>query len=143
MKTDIFKTFWKLDYFEILWKFWNFMKFLKILNFKIFIFFILEFWNFMIFFNIFLKNLKFYEIFENYIVNLPEMSNRQNSGVIFRFSKVRLGSVLLWQRVLLRSDWGMSNAYYPMKLIDFCMKYDKAINSLIHKASLAKIRPFF
>ena len=44
MKTDIFKTFWKLDYFEI---FWNLVKILKILNFKILIFFILEFWNFM------------------------------------------------------------------------------------------------
>ena len=39
--------------------------------------------------------MKFYEIFEIYIVNLTEMTNRQNSGVIFRFSKVRLGSVLL------------------------------------------------
>jgi hypothetical protein len=29
--------------------------------------------------------MKFYEIFEIYIVNLPEMSNRQNWGVIFRF----------------------------------------------------------
>jgi hypothetical protein len=64
-------------------------------------------------------------------VNLPEMTNRQNSGVIFRFGKVRLGSVLLLQRVLLRSDsytkksyWGMSNAYYPMKLTDICMKYE-------------------
>ena len=59
---------------------------------------------------------------------LPEMTNRQNSdgaGVLFRFDKVRLG------RLLLRSDsytrksyWGMSNAYYPMKLIGFCMKYN-------------------
>ena len=24
-----------------------------------------------------------------------------------------------------KSYWGMSNAYYPMKLIDFCMKYNK------------------
>ena len=68
------------------------------------------------------------------------MTNRQNSdgaGVIFRFGKVRLGRVLLQrvilrQRVLLRFDsytkksyWGMSNAYYPMKLIDLCMKYNK------------------
>ena len=29
-----------------------------------------------------------------YIVTLPEMTNRQNSGVIFRFGKVRLRSVL-------------------------------------------------
>ena len=48
--------------------------------------------------------MKFYEIFEIYIVNLPEMSNRQNWGVIFRFDKVWLGSLLLRQRVLLRSD---------------------------------------
>jgi hypothetical protein len=40
--------------------------------------------------------MKFYEIFEIYIVNLTEMTNRQNSGVIFRFGKVRLGSALLY-----------------------------------------------
>ena len=44
----------------------------------------------------------------------------------------KFGSWGYMQRVLLRSDsytkksyWGMSNAYYPMKLIDFCMKYNK------------------
>ena len=101
---------------KFLKKNWNFWNFLKILKFKSFLL------NFM----------KFYEIFEIYIVNLPEMTNRQNSGAIFRFGKDLLASVLLRQRVLLRSDsytrksyWGMSNAYYPMKLIDFCMKYDK------------------
>jgi len=27
-----------------------------------------------------------------------------------------------------KSYWGMSNAYYPMKLIDFCMKYNNYIS---------------
>ena len=39
--------------------------------------------------------MKFYEIFEIYIVNLPEMTNLQNSGAIFRFGKDLLASVLL------------------------------------------------
>jgi hypothetical protein len=42
------------------------------------------------------------------------MTNRQNSGVIFRIGKVRLVSVLLPQRVLLRSD------SYTKKAIEEC-----------------------
>jgi hypothetical protein len=30
-----------------------------------------------------------------------------------------------------KSYWGMSNAYYPMKLIDFCLKYNKHHNPLL------------
>jgi hypothetical protein len=73
------------------------------------------------------------------------MTNRQNSdgaGVIFRFGKVLLGSVLL------RSDsytnkcyWGMSNAYYPMKLIDFCMKYDNILCCLSTFCVLCPLLP--
>ena len=32
----------------------------------------------------------------------------------------------------------MSNAYYPMKLIDFCMKYDKTSIPLTHKDMTAQ-----
>ena len=119
---NFFCNFWN---FAIFWKFWN--------------------W---IFFFFHYRILKFYEIFENFEIKKKnwnfwnshckltgKMTNRQNLGVIFRYGKIWFGSVLLrqrvllQQRVLLRSDfytkktyWGMSNAYHPMKLTDFCMK---------------------
>ena len=100
---------------------WNFLNFENFIILK-------SYENFEFFFEIFEIWKKIMKFYENYIVNLPEMTNRQNSGVIFRFGS----GVLLRQRVLLRSHsytkksyWGMSNAYYPIKLTDFCMKYDQ------------------
>ena len=63
-----------------------------------------------------------------------ELAKLVRIGCYFPFGKVRFG------RVLLRSDsytkksyWGMSNAYYPIKLIDFCTKYN---NDIWHSAIL-------
>ena len=54
--------------------------------------------------------------------------------VLLRQKMLLRQRMLLQQRVLLRSDsytkksyWGMSNAYYPMKLTHFCMKYDNML----------------